>query len=193
MVLSHFRLPEFAVAVVALALWATSTQSASSRSTVDDEGGTMAFSVSSPSFQNGGNIPKKFTCDGADVSPELHWTSLPAGTQSLALIADDPDAPVGTWTHWVLFDLPAQTASLPEGVPKVDELSTGGRQGRNDFRKIGYGGPCPPPGKPHRYFFKLYALDKKLDLKPGASKQDVELAIRGHILGQAELMGKYQR
>jgi len=153
----------------------------------------MAFSVTSPSFQNGGNIPKKFTCDGADVSPELHWTSLPAGTQSLALIADDPDAPVGTWTHWVLFDLPAQTTSLPENVPKVDELPSGGRQGRNDFRKIGYGGPCPPPGKPHRYFFKLYALDKKLDLKPGASKQDVEQAIQGHILGQAELMGRYQR
>jgi Raf kinase inhibitor-like YbhB/YbcL family protein len=153
----------------------------------------MAFTISSPSFQNGAEIPKKFTCDGADASPELHWTAPPSGTQGFALIADDPDAPVGTWTHWVLFDLPAQTASLPENVPKVDELPSGGRQGRNDFRKIGYGGPCPPPGKPHRYFFKLYALDKKLNLKPGASKKEVEQAMQGAILGTAEVMGKYGR
>jgi len=153
----------------------------------------MAFAISSPSFQNGGNIPKKFTCDGADASPELHWISPPGGAQSFALIADDPDAPVGTWTHWVLYDLPAQSASLPEGVAKVDELPTGGRQGRNDFRRIGYGGPCPPPGKPHRYFFKLYALDKKLNLKSGATKQELEQAMQGHILGQTELVGKYQR
>ena len=153
----------------------------------------MAFAISSASFQNGGDIPKKFTCDGADISPELQWTSPPSSSQSFALIADDPDAPVGTWTHWVLFDLPAQTSSLPEAVAKVDELPAGGRQGRNDFRRIGYGGPCPPPGKPHRYFFKLYALDGKLNLKPGVSKQEVEQAIQGHILGQAELMGKYQR
>lgn len=153
----------------------------------------MAFAISSQSFQKGGDIPKKYTCDGADVSPVLQWTSPPAGTQSFALIADDPDAPVGTWTHWVLYDLPPESTSLLEGVAKVDELPTGGRQGRNDFRKIGYGGPCPPSGKPHRYFFKLYALDKKLNLKPGASKQEVEQAMQGHILGQAELMGKYQR
>lgn len=153
----------------------------------------MAFTISSPSFQNGGEIPKKFTCDGADVSPELRWSSPPAGTQSFALIADDPDAPVGTWTHWVLFDLPAQTTFLPESVTKVDDLPAGGRQGRNDFRKIGYGGPCPPPGKPHRYFFKLYAIDKKLNLRPGASKQDVEQAMQDHIVGQAEFFAKYQR
>jgi len=157
------------------------------------KGGSMAFTISSPSFENGGEIPKKFSCDGADVSPELQWTSPPTKTQSLALIADDPDAPVGTWTHWVLFDLPSETKSLPENVGKQDELPTGGRQGRNDFRKIGYGGPCPPPGKPHRYFFKLYALDRKLDLSPGASKRELEQAIQGHILAQAELMGKFQR
>ena len=109
------------------------------------------------------------------------------------MIADDPDAPVGTWTHWVLFDLPAHTTALPEGVSKVNEVSGGGRQGVNDFRKIGYGGPCPPPGNPHRYFFKLYALDKMLNLKPGASKRDVEQAMQGHILAKAELMGTYQR
>lgn len=153
----------------------------------------MAFSISSGSFSSGSDIPKKFTCDDADISPELSWKDVPEGVRSFALIADDPDAPVGTWTHWVLFDLPSQTTDLPEGVPKVDELPTGGRQGRNDFRKIGYGGPCPPPGKPHRYFFKLYALDQVLNLKPGASKKEVELAMQGHILGKAELMGTYRR
>ena len=110
----------------------------------------MAFSISSSDFQNGGDIPKKFTCDGADVSPELSWVDPPAGTQSFALIADDPDAPAGTWTHWVLYDLRSGTHNLAENVPKVDQLPDGGIQGRNDFRKIGYGGPCPPPGNPHR-------------------------------------------
>ena len=183
---------QFAVTVFFL-LAVSSARPAFSGATVNDKGENMALAISSPNFENGVNIPKKFTCDGADVSPELHWNSPPAGTQSFALIADDPDAPVGTWTHWVAFDLPAQASSLPEGVPKVDELPSGGRQGRNDFRRIGYGGPCPPPGKPHRYFFKLYALDKKLNLNPGASKQEVEQAMQGHILGKAELMGKYQR
>ena len=153
----------------------------------------MAFSISTPSFPEGENIPKKFTCDGADVSPELRWTGPPAGTQSFTLIADDPDAPVGTWTHWVFFDLPAETNTLPEGVSKVDEVPGGGRQGRNDFRKIGYGGPCPPPGKPHRYYFKLYALDKMLHLKPGVSRQELEQAMQGHVLGETKLMGRYQR
>jgi Raf kinase inhibitor-like YbhB/YbcL family protein len=154
---------------------------------------TMAFAIASTSFPNGGDIPKKFTCDGADVSPEISWTEPPAGAQSFALIADDPDAPAGTWTHWVLFDVPPATTSLPEGVSKVDELPGGERQGRNDFRKIGYNGPCPPPGKAHRYFFKLYALGSKLNLKPGATKQEVEQAMQGHILGKAEWVGKYKR
>jgi Raf kinase inhibitor-like YbhB/YbcL family protein len=155
--------------------------------------GKMAFAISSSSFPEGADIPKKFTCDGADVSPELSWTEPPPGTQSFTLIADDPDAPSGTWTHWVLFDLPAATTSLAEGVNKIDELPGGERQGRNDFRKIGYNGPCPPPGKPHRYFFKIYALNGKLNLKPGASKQEVEQAMEGRILGKAEWMGKYRR
>ena len=153
----------------------------------------MAFSISSPSFQNGKDIPKKFTCDGDDVSPALSWKDPAQGGKSFVLIADDPDAPRGTWTHWVLFDLPSTISNLPEGVPKVGELPGGGRQGVNDFHKIGYGGPCPPPGKPHRYFFKLYALDTKLNLKAGASKQAVERAMQNHILGKAELMGKYGR
>lgn len=153
----------------------------------------MAFAISSSSFKNGDEIPKKFTCDGADVSPEVSWNDAPAGTKSFALICDDPDALAGNWNHWVLFDLPATTTTLPEGVNKVDELPSGERQGRNDFRKIGYNGPCPPPGKPHRYFFKLNALDVKLSLKPGSSKQEVEQAMQGHVLGKVEVMGKYHR
>jgi len=153
----------------------------------------MPFTLTSTSFPNSGDIPSKFTCEGADTSPELSWTGTPAGTKSLALIADDPDAPVGTWTHWVLFDLPASATNLAENVSKVDELSDGGRQGRNDFHRIGYGGPCPPPGKPHRYFFKLFALDRRLDLKPGCSRDELEAAMKGHILEQAEWMGKYRR
>jgi Raf kinase inhibitor-like YbhB/YbcL family protein len=111
----------------------------------------------------------------------------------LALIVDDPDAPMGTWVHWVLYDLPANTRELPEGIAKQEELPSGARQGRNDFRKIGYGGPCPPPGPAHRYFFKLYALDSKTKLKPGATKADLEKAMKGHVLAQAELIGRYQR
>ncbi|HTC78997.1 MAG TPA: YbhB/YbcL family Raf kinase inhibitor-like protein [Terriglobales bacterium] len=152
----------------------------------------MAFTLQSSAFQNGGSIPKKFTCEAADVSPELTWSGVPEKTQSFALIADDPDAPMGTWVHWVIYDLPANTAKLPEGVPKQEQAASGA-QGKNSSGKIGYGGPCPPPGKPHRYFFKLYALDSKLNLKPGARKPEVEAAMKGHVLAQAELMGKYGR
>jgi Raf kinase inhibitor-like YbhB/YbcL family protein len=154
---------------------------------------SVAFTISSPSFQPAGEIPKKFTCDGADVSPELHWSAAPADSVSFALIADDPDAPAGTWTHWLFFDIPASTATLPEGVSKVDEVPSGGGQGRNDFRKIGYGGPCPPPGKPHRYFFRLYAIDRMLNLKAGASRNELEQAMQGRVLAVAELMGTYHR
>jgi Raf kinase inhibitor-like YbhB/YbcL family protein len=156
-------------------------------------GKSMAFTISSTQFQKGGPIPKKFTCDGPDVSPELSWSGASAKAQGFALIADDPDAPVGTWTHWVIYDIPAQSAGLPENVSKIDELPDGARQGRNDFRRIGYGGPCPPPGKPHRYFFKLYALDRKLGLKPGAARQELEQAIQGHVIETAEVMGTYGR
>src|SRR5260370_37490714 len=146
----------------------------------------MTFRISIPSFSNGGKIPTKFPCDGSDVSPSVSGTTPTPGTQSLTLIADDPDAPVGTWTHWVLFDLPTHASALPEGVSKVDEVSGGGRQGRNDFRKIGYGGPCPPPGKPHRPFFKLYALERMLNLQTVASKRDVKKAVKDTSLGEAE-------
>jgi len=156
-------------------------------------GSVMTFWLQSPSFSGGSSIPKKFTCEGSDVSPPLQWSDPPANTQSLALIADDPDAPAGTWTHWVVYDLPPNLRQLPEAVPKQATIPGGGSQGTNDFGKIGYGGPCPPPGNPHRYFFRLYALEKKLDLKPGATKQQVVGAMQNHILAQVELMGTYQR
>jgi hypothetical protein len=157
------------------------------------KGGAMSLQMTSPAFSAGEAIPKKSTCEGPDVSPKLTWTDSPAKSQSFALIMDDPDAPVGTWVHWVLYDLPADTKELSEDVAKQEQLSNGARQGRNDFGKIGYGGPCPPPGKPHRYFFKLYALDGKLSLKAGATKAEVERAMKGHILAQAELIGRYSR
>ena len=153
----------------------------------------MAFTISSPSFSNGGDIAKKFTCDGADVSPQLKWSDPPAGTKSLALLADDPDAPVGNWNHWVLWNLPAESRELGENVAKTGQLPDGSRQGPNDFRKAGYNGPCPPPGKPHRYYFKIFALDAKLDLKGSAGKRELEAAMKGHILAQAEWMGRYGR
>ena len=153
----------------------------------------MSLKLTSTAFQPGGTIPKKFTCDGPDVSPALAWSDAPTGTKSFALIMDDPDAPVGTWVHWVLYDVPAETHELAENVAKQEELPNGARQGRNDFRRIGYGGPCPPPGPAHRYFFKLYALDQKLGLKAGATKADVEKAMKGHVLAQGELMGRYGR
>ena len=153
----------------------------------------MAFQITTSAFSSGGTIPKNYTCDGPDLSPPLSWKDAPAGTQTFALIADDPDAPSGTWVHWVIYNLPSSAKELREGVQKAEKLPDGTAQGRNDFRKVGYGGPCPPPGKPHRYFFKLYALDAKLTLKSGATKSDLESAIKGHILAQAELMGKYGR
>ncbi|MFI5398578.1 MAG: YbhB/YbcL family Raf kinase inhibitor-like protein [Candidatus Binatia bacterium] len=153
----------------------------------------MSMTLSSSAFKSGAEIPRRHTCEGADLSPTLAWGGAPAGTKSFALIADDPDAPVGTWVHWVVYDLPANTSKLPEGVPTTDTLSGGGKQGINDFRKTGYGGPCPPPGKPHRYFFKLYALDAPTNLKPRATKADVLRATEGHVLAQVELMGTYER
>ena len=153
----------------------------------------MSLTVSSKSFQSGGEIPKKFTCEGDDVSPQISWSGAPQGTQAFALIADDPDAPAGTWTHWVLYDVPASSTTLNEGTSKSEQLPDGSKQGRNDFHKVGYNGPCPPPGKPHRYFFKVYALDRKLDVKAGAARSDVERAMSGHVQAQGEYMGIYRR
>jgi Raf kinase inhibitor-like YbhB/YbcL family protein len=154
---------------------------------------TMSLTVTSTSFRSGGDIAKKFSCDGEDVSPQISWSGAPEGSKAFVLIAEDPDAPAGTWTHWVLYDVPAATTSFDEGLSKAEQLPDGLKQGRNDFRKIGYNGPCPPAGKPHRYFFRLYALDRILNVKPGAARSEIEKAMQGHILAQGEYMGRYRR
>jgi Raf kinase inhibitor-like YbhB/YbcL family protein len=154
----------------------------------------MAFALTSPAFADGAAIPVRHTCDGPDVSPPLAWSDAPAGTRSFALIMDDPDAPAGTWVHWVLYNLPAATLALPDTVAKVEGLDLGGaRQGRNDFRHPGYGGPCPPPGPAHRYIFKLYALDAVLPDLGAPTKAKLEKAMEGHVLEKAELVGTYQK
>jgi len=152
----------------------------------------MKFFITSSAFSEGGMIPRKYTCDGPDISPDLSWEGVPEGTKSLALICDDPDAPVGTWVHWVLFNIPAGEKSLPAKMVADATLSNGALHGTNDFRRLGYGGPCPPGGT-HRYYFKLYALDTALQLDAGATKAKVEAAMAGHILAKAQLMGKYKR
>ncbi|MBI4421056.1 MAG: YbhB/YbcL family Raf kinase inhibitor-like protein [Gemmatimonadetes bacterium] len=151
--------------------------------------------MTSPAFSEGGPIPRAHTCDGADLSPPLNWSDPPAGTQEFALVCDDPDAPGKTWVHWVLYGLPAATTSLPSGVPRDPEIRTPivARQGITDFRRTGYGGPCPPPGPAHRYFFALYALKETLKLPAGATKDILLKAIEKITLGQAKLMGKYGR
>jgi Raf kinase inhibitor-like YbhB/YbcL family protein len=153
----------------------------------------MAFELRSSAFRQNQAIPKKYTCDGSDVSVSLNWDDPAHETKGFALIADDPDAPRGTWVHWVLYDLPADTRELAEDVPAKETLDDGAKQGKNDFGKIGYGGPCPPPGPAHHYHFKLYALDKMVGLRPGATKQQVLDAMKGHVLAQAELVGTYKR
>jgi Raf kinase inhibitor-like YbhB/YbcL family protein len=149
--------------------------------------------LTSAAFAEGEPIPVKHTCDDKNASPPLTWSGVPPGTKSLALIVDDPDAPAGTWVHWVLFDLPGNASELPEDLPKGQRLPNGGKQGLNDFKHLGYGGPCPPPGKAHRYFFKLYALDALLDLKPGATKKELEHVMEKHVLAQGQLIGTYKR
>lgn len=147
----------------------------------------------SAEFKYGDIIPDKYTCIGKDISPELSWTGIPEGTQSIALIMDDPDAPGGTFVHWVLFNIPATTRKLPAAVKKNKNLDDFSRQGTNDFGNIGYGGPCPPSGNPHRYYFRIYALDKMLELFPGSSRSQVDSVMKGHILAKGELMGTYKR
>jgi Raf kinase inhibitor-like YbhB/YbcL family protein len=154
---------------------------------------SMQIQLSSTAFKEGGAIPVAYTCDGKNISPPLSWASVPQSAQSLALIVDDPDAPSGTWVHWVVFNISPTLGSLSEGVSSSGSQDAFGTPGTSSFRKSGYGGPCPPKGKPHRYFFKLYALDILLGLKSGASKTDVEKAMQGHILAQGQLMGTYGR
>jgi len=148
--------------------------------------------IKSSAFKEGEIIPGKYTCDNIDISPPLEWSEVPDGTKTFALICDDPDAPMGTWVHWVLFNLPANILGLSENTPKLEVLKNGARQGINDFGKIGYGGPCPPGGT-HRYYFKIYALDKELESKPGITKKELLKAMEGHILAEAQLMARYKR
>ena len=148
--------------------------------------------VTSSAFKEGQPIPRPYTCDGVNISPPLEWTGVPKTAKTIAVIADDPDAPSGTFVHWVLYNLPAENIGMIENLPTTENLKAGGFQGKNGFQKIGYGGPCPPSGT-HRYFFKVYALDNELSLKAGATKPDVEQAMQGHIVAQAQLMGTYSR
>lgn len=148
--------------------------------------------LESTAFIANGMIPFLYTCDGQDMSPPLSWDAPPTGTQSLALIVDDPDAPGRIFVHWVLYDIPPETRQLPQAVAATATLPNGGTQGQNDFGNLGYGGPCPPSGL-HRYFFKLYALDRELGLQSGATKAQLEAAMSGHILAGAELIGRYSR
>lgn len=153
----------------------------------------MAFDLTSPAFKDGDSIPRRYTCEGEDLSPPLHWGVPPAATKSFVMIADDPDAPVGNWVHWVLYNLPLDLRGLSEDIPAKEQVLDGAIHGLNDFKRIGYGGPCPPPGKPHRYYFKLYALDVVLDLTSRATKAQVLEACKGHVLAEASLMGRFAR
>ena len=173
--------------------WSAGLAIAQELSGFAEGGAVMAFTLKSSAFASGAEIPKQFTCTGTDVSPALEWSGAAAKTATFALIMDDPDAPGGTWVHWVLWNLPASAHSLPEGVPKSEQLENGARHGRNDFRKIGYNGPCPPPGKAHHYYFRVYALDVKLDLAPGAARQELDDAMKGHIVSEAEYIGTFRR
>lgn len=154
---------------------------------------SSGFRIESAAFKQGAFIPPRFSCSGENVSPPLNWTDPPEVARSFALIVDDPDAPGGTWTHWVVFNLPAQTRALDENAPKQDKLPNGGLQGLNSFESVGYGGPCPPPGKAHRYFFRLYALNTVLSMQPRADREDVLSALKGHTVGEAQLMGVFKR
>jgi Raf kinase inhibitor-like YbhB/YbcL family protein len=159
-----------------------------------DNSSSSKIELTSPAFANGTTFPEQYTCQGKNISPPLKWSGVPSLAKSLVLIMDDPDAPIGTWVHWVLYNLPSSTTELPEGfgAPGNKPADTA-KPGKNDFKHLGYGGPCPPAGKPHRYFLKLYALDSVLDLQSGATKKDVERAMKKHIIGQGQLMATYKR
>jgi Raf kinase inhibitor-like YbhB/YbcL family protein len=167
-------------------------ESKENKETEKTGGAQMALKITSAAFEEGGMIPSQFTCDGKDISPSLTWTGIPEKTKSIALICDDPDAPRGIWVHWVLFNLPPDVTELAEAIPRGDTLANGARQGVTDFGRHGYGGPCPPSGT-HRYYFKLYALDTMLTLDVKSTKDDLVEAMEGHILAEAQLMGKYKR
>ncbi len=151
------------------------------------------ISISTEAFKDGEEIPKKYTCWGSDTSPPLSWTGIPRETKSIVIVMEDPDAGKGTLVHWILFNVPPTMENLPEAIPKSENFPNGSRQGRTDFNEIGYGGPCPPPGKVHRYYFKIYALDKMLDLLPGSSIRQIYESIEGHIIAKGDIVGMFGR
>ncbi|MFH1052352.1 MAG: YbhB/YbcL family Raf kinase inhibitor-like protein [bacterium] len=152
----------------------------------------MDIKVTSTAFKDGEMIPSKYTCDGENISPQIAWTNYPKRTETFVLIADDPDAPMGTWVHWVVYNIPTDDLEFKENFPKDEKFENGTMQGTTDFRRVGYGGPCPPSGT-HRYFFKIYALDVKLNVKPGLTKKEILKEMEGHIIAEGQLMGKYKR
>jgi Raf kinase inhibitor-like YbhB/YbcL family protein len=153
----------------------------------------MSLELITDEFEPGGAIPPDYTCSGRNISPPLGWRGLPDGAKTLALVLDDPDAASGTWAHWVIYNIPADARHLSANQPGQGQLDSGARQGRNDFGEVGYSGPCPPPGPAHRYYFRLYALDRQLDLRPGATRAQLLDALQDHILDQTELMAHYGR
>ena len=184
---------EVALLLAVLTLFSSTVVACARQAPAPQKEVEMTLPLSSTAFKQGDKIPVKYTCDGQDISPPLAWGEPPQKTQAFALIVDDPDAPGGVFTHWVLFNIPGNVRQLGEGVPAQERLQNGALQGKNDFGRIAYGGPCPPRGPAHRYRFAVYALDKPLELKPGASKKQLLDAMKGHILAQGQLTGTYQR
>jgi Raf kinase inhibitor-like YbhB/YbcL family protein len=176
--------------IVISAAWIIERRSSRNRDIVD-AGTIAALTITSSSFSDGGVIPPKFTCDGGDVSPQLTVSAPPASARSFALIVEDPDAPVGSFVHWLAFNFPTTLRDLPEGASAHSETMQGAVQGKNDFDKVGYGGPCPPGKKPHHYIFRIYALDNILQLPDGATKSDLTGAARGHVLAEGKIVGLY--
>lgn len=180
-----------ALALLAGVVWMNQPQQGKEQTAMED---IQTMTLTSTAFENGGRIPVTYSCDHDNISPELKWEGVPVGTKSFALIGDDPDAPAATWTHWLIYNIPPEVRGLPEQVPDKKKLEDGSMQGLNDFRKIGYGGPCPPEGHgPHHYHFKLYALDAMLDLEPGVSREELDAAMKTHTLGFGQIVGLYER
>lgn len=193
---THSRLLFLILACGLTVLWTSScgrTNAAEETVAPTDEEDTLSLKLTSPAFLEGERIPKKYTGEGLDVSPPLKWVQAPPTTASFAIICDDPDAPMGTWDHWVIYNIPPETSKLREAVPTQEQLPDGSRQGLNDFDEIGYRGPMPPPGKLHRYIFTLYALDTMLDMPKPVKREDLDKAMKGHVIEESKLMGTYQR
>jgi hypothetical protein len=180
--------------ILAFVLVVASLPSVAQHSSSPAKGGSvMAFTMTTSAFASGATIPSRHTCSADDLSPALQWKGAPAKTIVFAMIMDDPDAPAGVWVHWVLWNVPQAKTALQEGVPANAQLDDGSQQGRNSFGKVGYNGPCPPPGQTHRYFFRLYALDGKLNLPADADRSQLDAAMQGHVLAQTEYMGTFHR